>query len=121
MTRRAWKFFARPSMRNFVRAVLLAASLACVASRGQCASTFSSDASDVWWNPDESGWGISVAQQNNVIFATLFVYGPDGKAHWYVAPDTEARSATSPIVFSGALYETTGPAFPTSFNPNMVG
>jgi hypothetical protein len=108
-------------MQIFFRAAALAAFLFCAALRVQGATTFSSDASDLWWNPNESGWGINIEQQGNVIFATLFVYGTDGRAHWYVAPDTEASFTAAPIMFSGALYETTGPAFSASFNPNMVG
>lgn len=104
-------------MWKFLRAAALT-SCACVALAAQCASTFSSDATDLWWNPDESGWGVNVTQQGNEIVATLFVYSADGKAHWFVAP--AAASSASHPVFTGALYETTGPVFSTSFNPNLV-
>jgi len=34
--------------------------------------------SDLWWNPAESGWGISITQHNATIFAAWFVYGSSG-------------------------------------------
>jgi hypothetical protein len=37
------------------------------------------DATDLWINPSESGWGISVYHQGATLFASLFVYGPDGQ------------------------------------------
>src|SRR4051794_13939962 len=33
------------------------------------------DATDLWINPDESGWGVSVFHQGDTLFASLFVYG----------------------------------------------
>ena len=49
------------------------------------ATTYSIDFSDIWWNAAESGWGINVIQRSDIIFATLFVYGPDNTARWYSA------------------------------------
>jgi hypothetical protein len=103
------------------RLALLSAAVLAAAQPVLAASSFSSDASDMWWNPGESGWGANVVQQGNVVFITLYVYAADGKAHWFVAPDNEASGPSAPIVFSGQLYETTGPVFSASFNPNQVG
>src|SRR5204863_430483 len=66
----------------------------------------------LWWNPAESGWGLNVNHQGNTLFAPLFTYGADGKARWFVMSDGN-RSATSPNVFSGTLFQTQGPAFNT--------
>ena len=41
------------------------------------------DYSDSWWNPAESGWGLQLVQQRDIVFATLYVYGTDGTARWY--------------------------------------
>lgn len=90
---------------------------------GLAASSFSPDASDLWWNSSESGWGVNIIQQANVLFATFFVYGPDSRARWYVAPDTRCPGAPADMemVCSGPLYETTGPVVTTaSFNPAAV-
>lgn len=62
------------------------------------------DYSGIWWNPGESGWGMAVARQNNMNFATLYTYDASGKPTWYVA-------SSCPMVgngCSGALYSVTG-------------
>jgi Phosphodiester glycosidase len=41
----------------------------------------------LWWNPAESGWGVTFTQQANIIFVTLFTYDSAGQARWYVASD----------------------------------
>lgn len=74
---------------------------------------------DLWWNPNESGWGVNVAQQNDVMFATMFVYGNDGSPTWYVASDI--RDPGNDGTWTGALYRVTGPWFgAASFNPSSV-
>jgi hypothetical protein len=87
-------------------------------------SYYQPDASDMWWNPSESGWGVNVVVEQDVMFATLFVYGADGRARWYVAPDmrTSGAPADVPQDFVGRLYETTGPMLTNApFNPGAVG
>jgi hypothetical protein len=94
-----------------------------IAAPASATSTFSNDITDLWWNPNESGWGINIIQQSNVLFATLFVYDLTGRAHWYVASDMTGASVPTdrPYVFAGRLYETTGPAISAaSFNPAAV-
>ena len=39
----------------------------------------------LWWNPDESGWGINFAHQGDIIFATWFTYDVAGKPWWLIA------------------------------------
>lgn len=106
------------------RTTLAAASLSLLmAGMPSRANTFSNDVTDLWWNPNESGWGVNLIQQANVVFATFFIYDSGGQPHWYVASDMRAASVPSdrPYVFSGALYETSGPAFSAaSFNPGAV-
>ena len=63
---------------------------------------------DLWWNPAESGWGINLAQQGDVIFATLFTYDATGRGVWFVM---SAGTRNADGSYSGALYRTTGPAF----------
>ena len=43
------------------------------------------DYTDLWWNPNESGWGVALTQQYEVIFATWYTYNSSGNAIWYVA------------------------------------
>src|SRR4051812_15611783 len=74
------------------------------------------DFTDLWFNPAESGWGLNLIQQNNVIFATLFVYGADNSARWFVASNLQGGGTA----FTGQLFQTTGPAFSAAFNPAAV-
>src|SRR4051812_33032602 len=81
------------------------------------ATTYSIDFSDLWYNnPPESqaGWGINLMQQNEVIFGTMFVYGPDGKPTWYVASN---MSPTGNNAFGGPLYAFTGAYFAAPWTP----
>jgi lysyl endopeptidase len=77
---------------------------------------------DLWWNPAESGWGVNLTHQEDIVFATLFTYGFDGRGLWLVMPEG-VRSG--PRTFSGALFRTTGPRFDASpwspINPVEVG
>jgi hypothetical protein len=63
---------------------------------------------DLWWNPAESGWGLNLTHQGNLIFATLFTYANDNRDLWLVASSLARQADGS---FSGALYRTTGRAF----------
>ena len=94
--------------RRVVGRVLLALGLAMTSIYGPPATaTTTTDMSDLWWIPAESGWGIQFVQEELTIFATMFVYGPDGKPTWYVATMNHVASVT----WSGTLYATTGPWF----------
>lgn len=84
-------------------------------------NTWGTDMSDLWWNPNESGWGANLAHQQEIIFMTLFVYGQDNRVRWYVADALRSQGAGSDFTFSGALYETTGPFLGGAFNPANVG
>lgn len=66
---------------------------------------------DLWWRSpagSESGWGLNVAQQGDIVFATWFTYDASGKGLWLVLP---SATRTTGNTFSGTLYRTTGPAF----------
>jgi hypothetical protein len=96
---------------------------ALVASGSLQAAAAPADYSDLWWNPQESGWGMNIVQQGSIVFVTLFVYGPDGKPTWYVAPDAQqfAEDSSGNPAFRGPLYKTTGPWLGGSFDPTKVG
>ena len=66
------------------------------------ANTFMSDFSDLWWNANESGWGVTVTQQREVAFFTFFIYGADGKPAWYTGQTTFTSTNTQgAAVFMG--------------------
>ncbi len=76
---------------------------------------------DMWWNPAESGWGVNVVQQHNVMFLTFFVYTPSGTAKWYSG--TVRPGAILPSGYArwdGDLLESSGPYFGGPFNSNGV-
>jgi hypothetical protein len=99
-----------------------AALLACLAvSLPAAATTYSTDYTDLWYNPNESGWGVNLIQQNETIFATLFVYGADTAPNWFVASNVAPVSTGNQTTFTGTLYKTTGPFFgATQFDPDSV-
>ena len=63
---------------------------------------------DLWWAPAESGWGLNVTHQGDLIFVTWFTYSDDGSAQWVVGSSVARQGDGS---YSGALYRTTGTAF----------
>ena len=63
---------------------------------------------DLWWNPNESGWGVNITHQDNTLFATLFTYDSAGRDVWLVL-SAGARQADGS--YSGELYRTSGPTF----------
>jgi serine protease len=75
---------------------------------------------DLWWAApagSESGWGLNLVQESNIIFATWFTYDLDGSPLWLAATATSTGNGT----YSGTLYRTTGPAFnAVPFNPAGV-
>lgn len=73
---------------------------------------------DLWWNPLESGWGLSVTQhESGQVFAVWFAYGSDGKPTWYVIPGGAWLDGTT---FSGTVYRTSGPPLSGPFDPALV-
>ena len=66
---------------------------------------------DLWWNPAESGWGINLTHQGNIVFAALFTYTASGRDGWMVATNMGRQADGS---FTGPLYVTTGPPFDTA-------
>ncbi len=76
------------------------------------------DYSDLWWNPNESGWGLNIIQHaSRNIFAVWYTYGNDSKPLWFTVP---GGTWTSSTVFTGDVYSTSGPAANGAFNPTLV-
>jgi hypothetical protein len=74
------------------------------------------DYTDLWYNAAESGWGMSITHQSDIMFLAWYVYDGTGKPFWYVAPACTVNGSSC----SGSLYRTTGPAFGPTFNPSQV-
>ena len=103
---------------RWIRVVRAAAAAALSASLPASAGQYS----DLWWNPQESGWGVNVVQQLETAFVTLFVYDADGRPTWYVAPAANVYAyATGALPqFRGSLYRTRGPWHGGPFDPRRV-
>jgi hypothetical protein len=87
-------------------------------SFGNGAAQWGTDVTDLWYNPAESGWGLSLVQHGDNVFGVWYTYDTDGQPLWFVVPGVQF---TSPGNFNGKVYSTTGPYFgnPT-FDPSAV-
>ncbi|HVE50175.1 MAG TPA: hypothetical protein VNG69_11220 [Casimicrobiaceae bacterium] len=99
---------------RFALCLLLAACLA-IGDRTASANSWGLDRSDIWWNPNESGWGVMMVQQQESIFIAMFLYGADTKPHWYTGLLSYNGS-----IYQGDIGESTGPNHTGAFNPNTV-
>ncbi len=100
--------------KNIMREVYGSAPALCLES-----GTPGTNYQDLWWNSpanSESGWGINITQQSNTLFATWFTYDTTGKGMWIVMAQ---GTSTTPGVYTGALYQTSGPRF-DQFDPTKV-
>lgn len=96
--------------RNAARAAVVGGVLAA------CAGAASAqDYSGWWWNPNESGRGVNIAQNGDVLEAALFVYDESGSPFWATFVGTLANNAAS-----GALLSFIGPPMGPAFDPAQV-
>ena len=107
-----------------VRLLLAAAAfVAALPAAAQVAPT--RDYTDMWFNPNESGWGISVRQKRPVggsvdaMFSVWYTYDPrtsdtttsgagDFAPLWFVMP---GGTWTSPTTYTGGMYVVRGTTF----------
>ena len=77
------------------------------------------DYTGMWWNPQESGWGLSLHQgATHVVFGAWFVYGVDNQPQWFTLQQGQWLDATT---WRGPIYRTTGPSFAgPDFDPRLV-
>lgn len=90
------------------------------------------DYTDMWWNPAESGWGISIRQKLPVggtvdaLFAVWYTYdprlldttSPGGTGFvplWLVMP---GGSWSTPTVYTGKMYVLTATPYAQPWNPS---
>ena len=108
-------------LRPWLAILVLAASALCTPAS---ATSYSTDQSDLWFNPAEQGWGIQLVQRGALIFATMFVYDPSHTPIWYGGTLYPTGGS---LTWSGDNYVTTGPWFgnvpfdPSQFSPRIVG
>jgi len=95
-----------PALRTLLAGLLLAFAVVRPAA--------ATDWTDLWWNQNESGWGVNFVQASDFIFATFFVYGSNNQPTWY----TGQMTVDSNGVWSGPLYQTTGTYLGIPWNSN---
>jgi hypothetical protein len=78
------------------------------------------DYTDMGFNPDEPGWGVSIMQSaGNRVFAAWYTYDANNQPTWIVLPEGTGRTA---VVLEGALYRAAGSAFrPTLRSREVFG
>lgn len=78
------------------------------------------DFTDLWWNPEESGWGVNIVQHpSHSVFGVIYTYDAARRASWFVSSD---GSWTTPFQYTGDLYRVTGPPFNAPvFDSTRVG
>jgi hypothetical protein len=73
---------------------------------------------DLWWDPNESGWGINLVQHSsNIIFAVWYTYDANHNALWL---HMSSGRWTSPGTYTGEVYQTSGPPANGPFDPSRV-
>jgi YVTN family beta-propeller protein len=76
---------------------------------------------DLWWRSpagSESGWGMNLVHQGDILFLTWFTYEAGGRGMWLVGSNV---GKTGNATYSGRLYRTMGPAFNASpWSPSQV-
>ncbi len=101
-------------MRRLLAAALIAAALPATAQ-----VTPAANYTDLWWNPSESGWGITITQHpSNQIWAIWYTYDPreqdstgQYKPLWVNMP---GGTWTSPTTLTGDVYVLNGTPFSQS-------
>jgi hypothetical protein len=76
------------------------------------------DYTGLWYNPQESGWGLSLFQgPTHTVFGLLFVYDSTNRPEWY---SLQGAQWTDPMTLTGTLFRTTGPALGAAFDASQV-
>lgn len=69
------------------------------------------DHGDIWWNPAESGWGLTLNHHGDNLFGVWYTYDANEQPLWIVMPGGTFSGNT----FTGKLYTTTGSPFDQPF------
>jgi hypothetical protein len=66
---------------------------------------------DLWWNASESGWGLGLSHQGNILFAALFTYTDAGRDGWFLASNLSRQADGS---YTGDVFIANGPPYNAS-------
>ena len=70
--------------------------------------------SSAWWIPAESGWGLHIFDQGNLLAPTWFTYDLDGEPTWFLIAGARPDGNGN---FSGELFRFTGTPFAAISGP----
>jgi len=88
--------------------VLTAATLFCVATAR--ATTYSINYTDLWWDPQDPGWAVSITHEASVMFAVLAIQDEHGYPTWYSATLLlTGYTSAGEMTWEGELYLTQKP------------
>ena len=79
------------------------------------ASATTANYQDWWWNDQQSGHGLNIGQQDDVLFVSWFTYDETGAGMWLVMTASLVGTRAT-----GDWYRTTGPPLGTPFDPAKV-
>src|SRR4051812_14420887 len=92
--------------------------LACALLAFAASSAHAANYSDIWWNPAESGWGLTIADHETNLWAVWYTYRSDGSPTWMFVPGGTFDAGRTR--FTGALYQATGPSYAGAFTSRPV-
>jgi hypothetical protein len=100
-----------------LKRLLLIALLATAATRAAAL-----EYTDVYYNPNEGGWGFFLVQSDTTQFLALFIYDKNGQPTWYTGQLTQDAAGN----YNGTLYALTATFFGNPWQgitsgPNAVG
>jgi hypothetical protein len=56
--------------------------------------------SDIWWNPQSSGWGVHISHYDDALYGTWYTYDTDGEAIYYSSATTRQADGS----YTGKLF-----------------
>lgn len=69
---------------------------------------------DIWYNPGESGWGVSITHQYDMAFVAWYTYDANSNPNWYVASACAMTADNKSC--TGDVYQTAGTYFGAPWN-----
>jgi len=105
---------------NYQNAITIPGNVQCSASLANAPAPSTPGAlTGLWWNANESGWGIHFTQRGATIFAAWYTYDSARDPKWYVSTCTGFTGASGTC--SGDVLQVVGPSFfGTTFDPSLV-
>jgi dienelactone hydrolase len=79
--------------------------------------TGATNVQDLWWGgAPEDGWGLNIADERTIAYATWYTFDVDGSPLWLSA----LMTPSSPGHYAGTLQRVSGPPFGPTFDPSQV-